>query len=83
MLREASLIVTKLCAMQGEGLDKMWSRHADMHHMLWDGLSKMGLEPLVKDPEQRLVTINTIKVCCRLCRCRHSVSIVFGCIVRH
>jgi alanine-glyoxylate transaminase / serine-glyoxylate transaminase / serine-pyruvate transaminase len=62
MLRTASLMPTALSAMQGEGLDKMWSRHADMHHMLWDGLSKMGLDPLVKDPEHRLVTINTIKV---------------------
>lgn len=45
----------------------MWQRHSDMHFMLWKGLREMGLEPYVQDPEQRLVTINTIKVRSRRC----------------
>jgi hypothetical protein len=40
----------------------MWQRHADMHKMLWEGLTELGLKPFVKDPEQRLVTVNTITV---------------------
>ena len=30
--------------------------------MLWEGLSKMGLEPFVEREEDRLITVNTIKV---------------------
>lgn len=48
--------------MQGEGLDAMWQRHTDMHHMLWDGLAEIGLEPYVPAEQDRLVTVNTIKV---------------------
>ena len=33
-----------------------------MHKMLWDGLAEMGLEPLVQNEQERLVTVNTIKV---------------------
>lgn len=40
----------------------MWQRHADMHHMLWDGLRSMNLEPYVENEQERLVTVNTIKV---------------------
>jgi aspartate aminotransferase-like enzyme len=59
-------------AMQGEGLDRMWSRHAEMHEMLWDGLKAFGLQPLVKIPEDRLVTINTIKVRYNFCSPVHT-----------
>jgi hypothetical protein len=48
--------------LQGEGLDAMWQRHTDMHHMLWDGLAEMGLEPYVPEEQDRLVTVNTIRV---------------------
>ena len=40
----------------------MWQRHTDMHHMLWDGLKEMGLEPYVPAEQDRLVTVNTITV---------------------
>ena len=52
----------KATNMQEEGLDAMWQRHTDMHFLLWEGLRAMGLEPYVQNPEERLVTINTIKV---------------------
>lgn len=29
---------------------------------LWEGLSALGLKPFVEKPEDRLVTVNTIKV---------------------
>lgn len=41
----------------------MWKRHAEMHDMLWDGLREMKLEPYVENEQDRLVTVNTIKVC--------------------
>lgn len=47
---------------QEEGLDAMWNRHTEMHHMLWDGLRSMNLEPYVENEQERLVTVNTIKV---------------------
>lgn len=49
--------------MQDEGLSAMWKRHAEMHDMLWDGLREMKLEPYVQNEQDRLVTVNTIKVC--------------------
>lgn len=55
-MREALAIVAE------EGLPAMWARHEACHHQLWDGLRSMGLEPFVTSPEDRLVTINTIKV---------------------
>ena len=55
-MREALAIVT------GEGLPAMWERHARVQKHLWDGLSSMGLEPFVENPDERLLTVNTIKV---------------------
>ena len=55
------LSVMVVCV-QEEGLSCMWQRHTDMHHMLWEGLNSMGLQPYVSKPEERLVTVNTIKV---------------------
>lgn len=43
-----------------------------MHEMLWDGLQAFGLQPLVKIPEDRLVTINTIKVRYNFCSPVHT-----------
>ena len=45
-----------------EGLDAMWARHEAVHKQLWAGLTAMGLEPFVKNPADRLVTVNTIRV---------------------
>lgn len=55
-LREALAIVGE------EGLPAMWDRHLQAHQLLWDGLTKLGLEPFVDKPADRLVTVNTIKV---------------------
>jgi alanine-glyoxylate transaminase/serine-glyoxylate transaminase/serine-pyruvate transaminase len=55
-MREALAIVAE------EGLEKMWARHEAVHKQMWEGLSKMGLEPFVEDPADRLSTVNTIKV---------------------
>lgn len=55
-MREALAIVSE------EGLDAMWARHEAAHKQLWEGLTAMGLEPFVKNPADRLVTVNTIKV---------------------
>ena len=45
-----------------EGLEAMWARHKATHDQLWEGLTAMGLEPFVEDPNDRLPTVNTIKV---------------------
>eukprot|EP00887_Chlorella_sp_A99_P003976 scaffold11.g3976.t1 len=55
-MREALAIVAE------EGLDNMWARHLACHKQLWEGLTALGLEPFVEKPEDRLVTVNTIKV---------------------
>lgn len=55
-MREALEIVAE------EGLEPMWARHLECHEMLWDGLRKLGLEPFVADAQDRLITVNTIKV---------------------
>jgi alanine-glyoxylate transaminase/serine-glyoxylate transaminase/serine-pyruvate transaminase len=55
-MREALAITTR------QGLEKLWSEHRACHEQLWEGLSKMGLEPYVENPDERLVTVNTIKV---------------------
>lgn len=33
-----------------------------MHNLLWDGLKSMGLQSFVEKDEDRLITVNTIKV---------------------
>lgn len=43
-------------------MEETWARHEKMHKQLWEGLTKLGLEPFVEDPKDRLVTVNTIKV---------------------
>ncbi|BDA46134.1 Serine-pyruvate aminotransferase, mitochondrial [Coccomyxa sp. Obi] len=55
-MREALALVGE------EGLDAMWARHQREHEHLWAGLSEMGLEPFVENPDERLITVNTIKV---------------------
>lgn len=40
----------------------MWRRHNAAAEQLWQGLSDLGLEPHVRDPNERLVTVNTIRV---------------------
>lgn len=55
-LREALAIVAE------EGLENMWARHRKVAQHLWQGLGDLGLEPFVEKPEDRLITVNTIKV---------------------
>lgn len=57
-MREALKIVAE------EGLEASWARHQRLHEKLWDGLSKLGLQPFVEDEASRLATVNTIKVSC-------------------
>ncbi len=54
-MREALAITTR------QGLEKLWAEHRACHEQLWEGLGKMGLEPYVQNPEERLITVNTIK----------------------
>lgn len=55
-MREALQIVGET------GLEPIWAQHERLYHKLWDGLGKMGLKPFVENPNDRLVTVNTIKV---------------------
>jgi len=55
-MREALAIVSE------EGLDALWARHLAAHNQLWEGLSAMGLQPFVENEQDRLITVNTIKV---------------------
>ena len=55
-MREALAIVAE------DGLQATWKRHRDMHNMLWDGLGKLGLTPLVRAPSHRLASVNAIEV---------------------
>ena len=45
-----------------EGLQNTWKRHSDMHSLLWKHLTDVGLEPYVKKPENRLITVNPIAI---------------------
>lgn len=42
--------------------ESLWAKHKRLSEDLWKGLRKMGLEPFVEDPDDRLCTVNTIKV---------------------
>jgi alanine-glyoxylate transaminase/serine-glyoxylate transaminase/serine-pyruvate transaminase len=55
-MREALSIVSE------EGLDSLWARHLAAHNQLWEGLSSLGLKPFVENEQDRLITVNTIKV---------------------
>lgn len=55
-MREALALVSE------EGLDACWKRHHDLHLHLWEGLHSMGLKSYVEKDEDRLATVNTIKV---------------------
>lgn len=55
-MREALAIVNE------EGLDSLWARHLAAHNQLWEGLSSLGLKPFVENEQDRLITVNTIKV---------------------
>ena len=55
-MREALQIVGE------QGLQSLWDQHERLYHKLWDGLTQLGLKPFVEDPNDRLVTVNTIKV---------------------
>ena len=37
-------------------------RHRAMHELLWAGLTPLGLKPFVENADDRLITVNTIKV---------------------
>ncbi|KAK9807220.1 hypothetical protein WJX73_010527 [Symbiochloris irregularis] len=55
-MREALALVAN------EGLDNMWARHQAVADHLWAGLRELNLEPFVEKPEDRLITVNTIKI---------------------
>merc|ERR1711981_66372 len=55
-MREALQIVSE------EGLENSWNRHLNAHYQLWEGLDKLGLKPFVKNPEDRLATVNCIEI---------------------
>ena len=55
-MREALAIVAE------EGLEQMWARHQMVANHLWAGLRELNMEPFVENPEERLITVNTIKV---------------------
>ncbi|KFM28006.1 Serine-pyruvate aminotransferase, mitochondrial [Auxenochlorella protothecoides] len=79
-MREALAIVAE------EGLEAGWARHAAAHDQLWAGLTELGLEHFVPAPEDRLVTVNTIKVpegvdwaaLCKFAMERYAVEIAGG-----
>ena len=45
-----------------EGLQAAWDRHASLAETLYDGLEKLGLELLVKKPEDRLAPLTTVRI---------------------
>lgn len=55
-MREAYAVMAE------EGLPAMWARHHAVHEQLWEGLTDLGLEPFVEKEDDRLVTVNAIKV---------------------
>ena len=71
-LREALAIVAE------EGLENMWARHTKVAQHLWTGLSDLNLEPFVEKPEDRLITVNTIKACpcSHGCACMQNIDTV-------
>ena len=48
--------------MAEEGLEQLWARHQRLSQDLMKELAELGLEPFVEAPEDRLSTVNTIKV---------------------
>lgn len=54
-LHEALLIL------KNEGLENAWQRHQQMHQLLKQGLSKLGIEFVVKE-EQRLPQLNAVYI---------------------
>jgi len=46
----------------GEGLEQMWTRHQQVHRLLWGGLNSLGLQAFVQEEGDRLATVNTILV---------------------
>lgn len=55
-MREALAVVAE------EGLEPMWARHQEVNAILWEGLREIGLQPFVEKEDDRLITVNTIKV---------------------
>jgi len=51
-----------LGALLDEGLEASWERHAACGALLADGLSRLGLELLVRDSEHRLPQLTTVRV---------------------
>nr|AND95621.1 Alanine-glyoxylate aminotransferase [Chromera velia] len=45
-----------------EGLEEVWKRHSDTAEYFWGLMADMGLEMLVKDPNERLTSLHTVKV---------------------
>lgn len=54
-LREALRLVME------EGLENRWARHKQNSHAIIKGFEEMGLEMLVKQPEYRLPSLNSVK----------------------
>jgi aspartate aminotransferase-like enzyme len=55
-MREALRLVVE------EGLEARWERHAQCQQALVSGLEAMGLELLVKNPADRLVTVTAVNI---------------------
>mmetsp|Transcript_24955 Transcript_24955/g.66409 ORF Transcript_24955/g.66409 Transcript_24955/m.66409 type:complete len:404 (-) Transcript_24955:27-1238(-) len=54
--REALTIIAE------EGLEQTWTRHQDTAEFFWKLMDDMGLEMLVPEPSERLVSLHTVKV---------------------
>eukprot|EP00891_Asterochloris_glomerata_P005967 jgi/Astpho2/5967/fgenesh1_pg.00080_%23_150_t len=55
-MREALAILAE------EGLQECWQRHEGLHHMMWEGLNRLGLKSFIENDSERLVSVNTIAV---------------------
>ncbi|MEW5300914.1 MAG: hypothetical protein WDW38_005173 [Sanguina aurantia] len=51
-----------LAILQDEGLPAIWARTQACHDQLWHGLNGLGLESFIANKEDRLITVNTIRV---------------------
>jgi alanine-glyoxylate transaminase / serine-glyoxylate transaminase / serine-pyruvate transaminase len=49
-----------LAAIEEEGLHNRWDRHQRTNHRLIDGLMKLGFQPLVANPDERMWNLTTV-----------------------
>jgi alanine-glyoxylate transaminase/serine-glyoxylate transaminase/serine-pyruvate transaminase len=49
-----------LAVIEEEGLRKRWDRHAEAGQQLIAGVKKLGLEPFVKNPQERIAHMTTL-----------------------